>query len=151
MKVRDIMSRNVKTVTQNAPVRELWKFIMAAKVNALPVVDEKKALAGIISKEDLLEALYPGYHEVTEDFFAVADFEDVENRIREMGNMKAKDIMKRRVIFTREDTPVMRALSRMLVRRLNQMPVLSYTDRLVGVITKGDIFRALVKYNLLKR
>ena len=42
--------------------------------------------------------------------------------------------------FSRESTLVMRALSRMIVRHVDQLPVLNDEDEVVGVITKGDIF-----------
>ncbi|MCL4360053.1 CBS domain-containing protein [Patescibacteria group bacterium] len=151
MKVGEIMARNVKTVHHKTPIRALWKVIMDERVNSVPVVDEKEMLVGIISKQDMLEALYPDYRDVTEDFFSIADFEDIEKRITEMGDKPVRDIMRSRVIFTREDTPIMRALSRMLVRRLNQMPVLSYEDTIIGLITKGDIFKALVRHHLLRK
>jgi CBS domain-containing protein len=45
----------------------------------------------------------------------------------------------------------MRALSRMIVRNLAQLPVLDEKDRVVGVVTKGDIFYALFKQHFAKK
>jgi predicted transcriptional regulator len=84
-----------------------------------------------------------------EDLFTSYDFEAMEERVHELNAKKARDIMCKRVVFTREDTQVMRALSRMIARRFNQLPVLSRkNDTVVGMVTKGDIFRALFRKHL---
>lgn len=149
MTIRDVMSKKITLVRPDASLRELWKTIFIHRVNAVPVVDNKRKLVGIISKEDVLKLLYPNYEDMLEDLFTAHDFETMEERIHELNMKKAKDIMCKRVVYTSEDTPIMRALSRMIARRLNQLPVLSRRDdRVVGMVTKGDIFRALFKKHL---
>lgn len=151
MTIGDIMSKRVTLVHPDTSLRELWKTIFSRRVNALPVVDKKKKILGIISKEDMLKLLYPNYEDMLEDLFTSHDFESMEERIHDLNVKKARDIMCKRVVFTREDTPIMRALSRMIARRLNQLPVLSRKDEtVVGMVTKGDIFRALFQKHLTK-
>lgn len=145
MKVKDVMSTSLVTVTPTAPFREVWKLIFKRKVNALPVVDKNNKLLGIVAKESLLDRLYPDYKELFSFQDDFPDFEDMESKILELGSLTAEDIMAKRLVYTREDTPVMRALSRMIVRRLSQLPVLSDSGILVGLITKGDIFYAMFK------
>ncbi|MEK7544293.1 MAG: CBS domain-containing protein [Patescibacteria group bacterium] len=149
MIVRDLMSKKLTVVKPDTTLRDLWKSIFSHRVNAVPVVDGKGKLLGIISKEDMLKLLYPNYEDMMEDLFTSYDFDSMEERIHELNVKKARDIMCKRVVFTREDTQVMRALSRMIARRLNQLPVLSRkNDMVVGMVTKGDIFRALFKKHL---
>ena len=149
MIVSDVMSKKITLVKPDTSLRELWKTIFIHRVNAVPVVDGKRKLVGIISKEDMLKLLYPNYEDMLDDLFTSHDFEEMEERIKELNMKKAKDIMCKRVVFTREDTQIMRALSRMISRRLNQLPVLSRkNDTVVGMVTKGDIFRALFKKHL---
>lgn len=151
MIVGDVMSKKVTVVRPDTSLRELWKTIFRRRVNAIPVVDSKKKMLGIISKEDILKLLYPDYEDLMEGLFSSYDFEEMENRIYELNTKKAGDIMCKRVIYTRQDTPVMRALSRMISRNVSQLPVLSpRTDTLVGIVAKGDIFRALFTKHLTK-
>lgn len=143
------MSKMVTSVRADTSLRELWKTIFTRRVNAVPVVDAKKRMLGIITKDDVLKLLYPDYEDLMEGLFSSYDFEEMEERIHELNTKKARDIMCKKVIFTREDTPVMRALSRMITRNVNQLPVLARTsDTLVGIIAKGDIFRALFTKHL---
>jgi CBS domain-containing protein len=114
-------------------------------VNSIPVVDAKKKLIGIITREDLLKSLYPDYKDVIDDFSSASDFENMEEKVKDLLTIRAKNLMSRRVIYTRENTPVMRALSRMIVRRVNQLPVLDARSNVVGMVTKGDIFYALFR------
>ncbi|MBI3955932.1 CBS domain-containing protein [Candidatus Gottesmanbacteria bacterium] len=149
MVVGDVMSKKVTTVKPDTSLRELWKTIFTRKVNAVPVVDAKGTMLGIITKDDILRLLYPNYEDLMEGLFSSYDFEEMENRIHELNAKKARDLMCKRVIYTREDTPIMRALSRMISKNVNQLPVLSRTtDKLVGIVAKGDIFRALFKKHL---
>lgn len=149
MIVQYVMSKKVTVVKPDTTLRELWKTIFTRRVNAVPVVDAKRKLVGIISKEDMLKLLYPDYEGMLDDLFTSFDFEAMEERVHELNAKKARDIMCKRVLFTREDTQVMRALSRMVARRINQLPVLSRkNDTVVGIVTKGDIFRALFTRHL---
>jgi CBS-domain-containing membrane protein len=150
MKVSNVMSRQLITASPDTTVKELWTLLFRKHKNAIPVIDAKRTLVGIITKEDLLKALYPNYEQYFEDIPFFEDFESMEHKAKELGTVKAKKIMCTKVIYTRSDTPLMRALSRMIVRRLNQLPVLSNKDEVIGMITKGDIFSALFKKEFIK-
>lgn len=147
MTVSEIMSRAVMTVTPDTTYRDLCKKIFSTHIHTLPVIDGQKKLLGIVTRKDILERLYPKYQDVMDYLETPQDFEAMEERIQEMAPIKAKDIMCRTVIFSRESTLVMRALSRMIVRHVDQLPVLNDDDEVVGVITKGDIFYSLFRKN----
>lgn len=53
MKARDIMVMNVITVSPEASVREVANLLLSNRISALPVVNERGALLGIISEGDL--------------------------------------------------------------------------------------------------
>jgi CBS-domain-containing membrane protein len=150
MNVRSVMSTKIYTTSSDATIKELWTLLFEKHKNAIPVIDSDKKLVGIVTKEDLLKALYPNYEQYLEDIPSFESFEEMEDKVRELGSVKAKKIMCTKVIYTRAETPLMRALSRMIVRRLNQLPVLSSADEVVGMITKGDIFKALFRKEFIK-
>lgn len=145
MKVAEVMSRNITVVTLDTSFRDLWQVIFKKRINAVPVVDKYKRLYGIITKEDILKFLYPNYSEFIAEFSVLEDFEQMEEKIHDLVPLKARGVMCKRVVYTRVETPIMRALSRMIARRLNQLPVLSEDDKVIGMITKGDIFYALFR------
>lgn len=151
MKVSEIMSVRVITVPPTATFRQVWRPIFKNKVNSLPVVSNKGTIVGIIAREVLLEKLYPDFKDLftlQDDF---PDFEEMEQKIAELSDLRASDIMNKHVVFTHPDTPVMRALSRMIVQRVNQLPVVTERGALIGMVTKGDIFYSLFKKNSMRR
>lgn len=148
MKVREVMSVKMVSVVAKTPMRELWEAIFKKGIHGLPVIDSKKKLVGFISEEDLLKPLYPSYRDVIEDFVSASDFEQMEEKIKDLTKFRAEHLMNKKVIFTRPDTPIMRALSRMIARNVRQLPVISEQDVLIGMITKGDIFDFLFKKHL---
>lgn len=150
MKVAEVMSVGVISVSPKTPIRDLWKAIFKKGIHGVPVVDREKRLVGIVAEEDLLKLLYPKYEDLIEDFVAASDFEEMEEKIDELTKLKAEHVMCKKIIFTRPDTPIMRALSRMIVRKVRQLPVVSEEDRLIGMVTKGDIFDVLFKKHLMR-
>ncbi len=149
MIVSEIMSKGVVTVGPNTPYKEIWKRFFSKHIHTLPVVDAKNKLVGIITREDLLRPLYPQYQDVFEYLETTKDFEAMEHKIEDLEGLLAKDLMSKTVVFTRADTLIMRVLSRMIVRNVDQLPVLDERDRVMGVITKGDIFYTLFRTHLV--
>ena len=148
MKIHEVMSVKIVKVTPKTPLRDLWKAIFKQHLHALPVVDTSNKLLGMVAEEDLLKPLYPNYQQFIEDFVSASDFEDMEEKMHDIVKLKAEHVMNRTVIFTRADTPILRALSRMIVRDVRQLPVLSDRDELIGVVSKGDIFDSLFRKHL---
>src|SRR3972149_7598477 len=105
MKIRDVMSRQIFVVSLDTTFRELWKIISKRHVNAIPVIDATKKLAGIITREDLLKSIYPDYKDFIDDFSSASDFEHMEEKVKDLLTIRAKNLMSRRVIYTREETP----------------------------------------------
>ncbi len=141
--VRDIMSTNVATVGQGSTFRDAWQLIVKKHVNAVPVVNKKKELLGILVKDDLLKALYPDFSEFLADLQVEENPESMIDGMKRVWTKKVSDVMQKRVIFCREDTKVMHALGRMIARRINQMPVLNSSNVVVGMVSKGDLFTVL--------
>lgn len=146
MKVLEIMTKDVVTVTPSSPFAEIWECIFKEGIHALPVTYYNK-MVGIIAEEDLLAKLYPSYEDYIGDFVSATKFRQMEDKLGELTNLTAKDIMNKKIYLTYPDREIMRALSKMMLRRVRQLPVVEpgSGNKLVGMITKGDIFDALYK------
>jgi CBS domain-containing protein len=55
--------------------------------------------------------------------------------------MQAQDVMTRTVATVREDSSLSAAIALMLEKRVSGLPVLDQDDRVVGVLTEGDLLR----------
>ena len=145
MEVKRIMKKKVLSVFATTLVRDVWVLIFKKGINALPVVDRSNKLVGIATRDDILHMLYPDYKEYLEDFLSTEQIKQPGKQFKEILSFPVKRIMKTHVLFVREDTPIMRALARMIARRVDQLPVLSEKDKLIGIISKHDVFDELYR------
>ena len=60
MKAADVMVSNVITVHQDTPVAKIAEVLLANRISAVPVVNEKDIVVGIVSEGDLLHRVEAG-------------------------------------------------------------------------------------------
>ena len=149
MKVKDVMNTTPVSLAKNASIYDVWKVIYKKRILALPIVDGRNNLLGIISFSDLLKKIFPGYDMLEWDGIDV-DIERLEEDVKEISHLKAENIMKKRVYTIKEDVKIISALSRMIVKQVHQLPVTDDKNRLIGMIYKTDIFDALFTKYLKK-
>jgi CBS domain-containing protein len=56
--VRDVMTRDVFTAPESISLHELGETMLRRKINRVPIVDDSGALQGIVTREDILKAIY---------------------------------------------------------------------------------------------
>jgi CBS domain-containing protein len=145
MKVKDIYQKKVDYVTPNSTLTEAAKFIFGHNHKGLPVVSGKnKKLVGFITEQDILSLLFPNIHDLIEDYVHTKDFEIMEKNVKEVMTKKVKDVMSRVIIAIHVEEPLLEAESIMKLKDISRMPVIDNKGLLIGIISKGDIFRALV-------
>jgi len=122
LKVKDVMNSHLVTVSPNATILELKEILRANRISGTPVIDKGKVV-GIISIEDLIMCLTKG----------------------EMDTVVA-DRMVPDVKILHPDEPLVHAISKFEKYGFGRFPVIERDDgRLVGVITKGDIIKGILK------
>src|SRR5690606_29833949 len=107
MKARDVMVRNVVTVTPDAPVETVAKLLLERHISAAPVVDATGKLVGIVSENDLMRRPESGTERrrswwlemFTSTEVLAAEFTRSHAR-------KTSDVMTRKVITATPDTPL---------------------------------------------
>lgn len=145
MTVESIMDSKVFTVRNTTSLRDVWKMFSQKKINAAPVVDKEGHLVGILTKEDMLQLLYPDYRAYVTDIGIASDASQEDKEFAVVIKRKASEVMHKNVIFTHKQTSVMRVLGRMIAHHVNQLPVVDDQNSVVGIITKGTIFNSLYR------
>lgn len=143
MKVSDIMSTSIDSVRVNTSVEDVSRLIFGRGINGVPVCKDGK-LIGFITEKDILKKFYPTMHELAQDYVHASDFENMEGKVDEIFSLQAEDIMSKNPVSVTPDTPLLRAQSLMLVKKVGRLPVVDEKKHLVGILTKGDVFRAIV-------
>lgn len=127
--VADYMTRNVKTVTRGLTLRELGELFEREDFNTYPVV-ESGQVTGLVSKFDHLACF------VFTPARMMPRYDDLMKRT-------VADIVKSDFIYVAADTRLTRVLQLMVEHRIRSMPVIDSDQRLVGIISREDVMRAL--------
>jgi len=143
MKVRDVMSVIVLTVKPETTVHEIARLLVKSRISAVPVVDEKNGLVGIVSEGDLMRR---------------TEIDTVGSRswwLRTFGNgatlaadyakargLRARDVMTGEVITIDKDASLAEAATRLESNRIKRMPV-TRDGSIVGIISRANLVQAL--------
>ncbi len=148
MIVKDIMTTDVKTARPDTAVREIASIMCLKRISGVPVVDENERLVGILSEKDILHCMFPDIGEIMSEGAEARDFEKLEGKYQDAMNKKVGDIMTRAVATVSADIPVLRAASMMWLKKIRRIPV-TEGDKLLGIISIGDVHKAIFQANLV--
>jgi len=148
MIVADAMSKHIDSVSESTTVEKLSLLIFGRGINGVPVCRNKKVV-GFVTEKDILAKFYPSVQEYVDDPFNSSNFEGMETKIKHIFEMRADQIMSKNPTTVTPETPLLRAQSLMFIEKIGRLPVVDDKGNLVGIIAKGDIFRALVGDKLL--
>ncbi|MEW6417670.1 MAG: CBS domain-containing protein [Nitrospirota bacterium] len=151
MKAKDLMIPLLEYLTPENTLKEAVHLLRIAMrgeekigVKALPVLDETGKLLGILSIGDILKAVYPGYMYLMN----LGDFTwdgMVEALAKKMSGKKVKELMTRKVITVKEDSPLMECIDHMLKNNVKRVPVLNKENKVVGMLYERDVFYSITK------
>ncbi|WP_216215260.1 CBS domain-containing protein [Amycolatopsis aidingensis] len=134
MRVRDLMSKPVITVTADCPVRRAAGVLAHHGFSALPVVDESERLAGIVTEADLMRGRFPRDRTLlTARGERLPPIEPATT---------VGQVMITRVISIGGEADVVDLVRLMLDERRRSVPVVD-GDRLHGIATGRDVMRVL--------
>lgn len=147
MKVSDIMQEQVESVSPQASVRDVSRLIFGRGINGVPVCEGRK-IVGFVTEKDILAKFYPTMEEYIEDASLATDFEGMEGKTLEILSMPVTKIMSKTPTTVSASTPVLRAQSLMSSHKLSRLPVVDSEGNLIGILSRGDIFRGVVGQKL---
>jgi CBS domain-containing protein len=149
VKVRDIFQKNVDFITPNATLLDAAKVIFGHNHKGVPVIKlPNKKLVGFITEQDILSQLFPNIKDLIEDYAHARDFEAMEGKVKMILVKKVKEVMSKQITTIHIDEPILEAESLMKLKDISRLPVIDNKGNLIGIISKGDIFRALVNVKM---
>jgi CBS domain-containing protein len=144
MKARDVMTTPVITTKPSASVQEVAKLLLQKHISAVPVVDDKGKLVGIISESDLMRRSDgDGTHWQRSWWLAVMTGERrlAEDYIK-MHATKVADVMTRNVITTTPDTALNEIATVLEKNWIKRVPVI-HNGQLVGIVSRANLVQAM--------
>ncbi len=137
----DIMTPDPEAVEYDTPVEQAWQRMAELKVRALPVVDHRRHVIGILTIADFLRQVkQPGTEPLAE---RLRRFLVPSRTLHTDKPEYAGHLMTRRVVTVRRDRHVMELFPIYLSEGVHHLPVVDEAGRLVGMVTPKDLLQAL--------
>jgi CBS domain-containing protein len=146
LQARDIMTKEVITVSPRTSVLELARLLAEHKINGAPVVDDQGRLLGVVTQSNLIDRAkkFELPHVITildAHFYLERPSTFKKNLEKLLGNLVA-DIMATPPVTITPEVLVDEIASIMARQKIHTLPVLA-GDKIIGIIGKIDIIRAL--------
>jgi CBS-domain-containing membrane protein len=132
--VANNMTRRVSSVPPEMTVGDLYRLFAADDFDAYPVVRDDQVI-GMVSKLDALRV------------FAFATDQILPHYMDGMGTTVDK-IMTSDVVAVAPDTKLQRVLQLLTEHRVKSLPVVDQWRKLVGIIAREDVMRAMERCTL---
>jgi CBS domain-containing protein len=142
MKVRDVMSRDVITVTPAMTLKEAAGLLVQHRISGVPVVDEDGDVVGVLSEADVLVKEGGGPRR---DGLLGWLFEPDDAVRDKLGARTVGEAMTTPPLTVGPQAPVHKAAARMVQDEVNRLPVVDEAGRIVGIVTRADLVRAFTR------
>ena len=121
MQVSNYMSSSPVTIRSDAGYSAAFEIMHKQDLHHLPVVDENDAVVGILTRRDLQ--------------LAAQHFQDAP--------VEVSEVMHSPVFSISADTSLSAAAKQMVEHHIGSLPVMDENQRVIGMLTETDLFRAL--------
>lgn len=134
MLVEKWMTRQPLIVSEDDSLGTAIHLLKDHRIRRLPVVAPDGAVIGIITDRDVRSA--------SPSRASTLDIWELHFLLEKL---KVKDVMTRGALTITADTTIERAALTMLEKRIGGLPVVDAAGALIGILTDGDVFRALTE------
>ena len=119
MKISEVMTTDVETVSADQTAREAASFMLRADAGSIPVCEGGKVIGMVTDRDIALRAIAEGRGPDT----------------------PVSDLMSDGIVCAHEDEDVQTVAQRMSDEQVRRMPVLDSDENLVGIVSLGDLSR----------
>ena len=153
MKAKDVMSKDVITVSVSASIREIYDIFRKTRYGGIPVVNNERRILGMITKAEILAVFLPDYFDMLgENIVFIDDFGTLDEEFESMPSLElfvAEDIMKKGAVTVEENASLLKVVA--VMRKYNVRRILVVKNNILqGIITRGDICKAFFKNGDIK-
>ncbi len=134
------MTINVVSVRKYDDISHVIQTVSELNIGGLPVVDNENHVVGIISEADILSAMGIEKEQTFRDILKHLIGESLPER--KLGDIVG-DIMTFPVVTVRVNEDISVAAQAMHEKRIRRIPVVDDENRLMGIVSRRDIIRAI--------
>lgn len=146
LKVKDIMTKEVITISPEANIAKAVEILLGHHINGLPVVDDNGKLLGIICQSDLViqqkKMSLPSLFALLDGFIPFKSLKHLEKEIQKIAATTVEQAMTKKPVTIGPDAGIDEVAELMVVKGFHTLPVLE-NGILIGIIGKEDILKTL--------
>jgi len=132
--IQELMTRDVVCADMDTPLGNAMELCSDKRIRHLPVLDDQKQLAGLVTDRDLRYYVSPRLGTISENR---SDRESLERPLHL--------IMIRNVVVASVSSTLAEAAQLMLENRVGCLPVVDSDRHVVGIITTTDLIRYIAR------
>lgn len=119
MKVSQVMTREVQTISPNEPVQQAASFMLGTDAGSIPVTEGDRLIGMITDRDIAVRGVAKGYGPDT----------------------LVRELMTNDLVIAHIDDDVEKAARKMSEAQVRRLPVIDEDERLCGIVSLGDISR----------
>ena len=145
--VADVMTQPVLNITPETPLQQAVQLISDHHISGLPVVDEAGVLIGELSEQDLMvreSGVDAGpYVMLLDSVIYLRNPLNWDKQVHQVLGNTVADLMSRDSHSCAQSLPLPKAASMLHEKGTQRLIVIDDERRPVGMLTRGDVVRAL--------
>jgi len=142
--VKDIMRRDVATVTPDDSLKTVANLMFKHRLSALAVVDSQGNLLGQITDKDIIQAALPDYEALITNLDYSREVEPFEELLRVEDKIKVSQLYKTNHKIAAMETSIIEVAALMISKDLRRVFVVK-ESRLVGILLRKDIVNMIIR------
>src|SRR4029450_9983021 len=138
----DVMTTPVISAFPEMPVSEIARLMLKAHISAVPILDKKQHLVGIVTEGDLLRRPETGTERKRRWWMEpIIDVGTMAAEYVKSHGRNARDVMTANVITIDEKTPLHEIADLFESRGIKRVPVMR-ENLLVGIVSRANLLQA---------
>ncbi len=146
--VKEIMTKEVLTVTRETSIKELSDLFIKHRVNGFPVVDGTGQLTGIVTEKNLIEQSknlhIPTVIALFDAVIYLESGKKFEEEVKRYNATRVEDIYTKAVVTISPDTGIHEVASLMAEKSVHSIPVVE-GKTILGIVGKLDVIKGLAR------
>ena len=147
LKVKDIMTKEVISVTPETEITQAAEILLEKRINGLPVIDPFGRLVGIICQSDLVAQQkgipIPSVFTLLESFIPLTSMKRIDKEMEKIAALTVKEAMTLEPVTVSPETDIEDVAKLMVDKKYHTLPVVE-GGKVVGVVGKEDVLKTLL-------
>jgi CBS domain-containing protein len=147
LKVKDIMTKELITVSPDTGIVQATKLLLENRINGIPVTDETGKLVGILCQSDLIaqqkKLPIPSFFTFLDGLITLTSMKQIEKQVQKIAAITVGQAMTPNPVTVQTDTDIEKVAALMVDKNFHTIPVVD-EGKLVGVVGKEDILKTLI-------